>query len=278
MTAAIPAATSRATGEARDRPSRERPTTRGLYLDHGSVVHRLPPEVKIVAMVGYTVAVVVTPREAFWAFGAYLLPILAGAGLARVRLRWLLLRSVIELPFVLLAVSLPLVAGGPRVTWLGLSLSVDGLYGAWNILAKGTLGVYASLLLAATTRVDEIILGLDRLRFPPVLTQIATFMMRYLEVLAGEARRLRIARISRSDDPRFLWQLRGFAAGIGTLFLRSYERGERVYLAMISRGYAGRLPAAWRGEGAATPGQWSAAAAVAVPMAVMATVAVWITP
>ena len=138
------------------------------------------------------------------------------------------------------------------MTWLGLSLSVDGLYGGWNIFAKGTLGVLASLLLAATTRTDEIVLGLDRLRCPPVLTQIATFMLRYLEVLAGEARRMRIARISRGDDPRFLWQLKGFAAGVGALFLRAFERGERVYLAMVSRGYAGRMPAAWRADGAAT--------------------------
>ena len=64
-------------------------------------------------------------------------------------------------------------------------------------------------------------------------------MLRYLDVLVGEARRMRIARISRGDDPRFLWQLRGFAAGIGALFLRAFERGERVYLAMVSRGYAG---------------------------------------
>ena len=90
-----------------------------------------------------------------------------------------------------------------------------------------------------------------------MLTQIATFMLRYLDVLVGEARRMRVARISRGDDPRFLWQLRGFAAGIGALFLRAFERGERVYLAMLSRGYAGRMPAAWHGAGAATAGQWA---------------------
>ena len=115
----------------------------------------------------------------------------------------------------------------------------------------------ASLLLAATTTTRDLIVGLDRLRCPQILTQIATFMLRYLDVLLGEARRMRIARISRGDDPRFLWQVRGFAAGIGALFLRAFERGERVYLAMVSRGYAGRMPAAWREAGAATAGQWA---------------------
>ena len=90
----------------------------------------------------------------------------------------------------------------------------------------------------------DLILGLDRLRCPQVFTQIATFMLRYLDVLADEARRMRIARLSRGYDPRFLWQVKAFAVGVGALFLRAFERGERVYLAMLSRGYTGRLPRA----------------------------------
>ncbi|MFI7026997.1 cobalt ECF transporter T component CbiQ [Micromonospora sp. NPDC049900] len=235
-----------------------------LYRECDSPVHRLPPEVKIAAMVAFTVAVVATPRVALWAFGVYALLVAAVAALARVPAGWLLLRSTIELPFVLFAVALPFLGTGERVDVLGLALSVDGLYGAGNILAKGTLGVWASLLLAATTTTRDLIVGLDRLRCPQILTQIATFMLRYLEVLVGEARRMRIARISRGDDPRFLWQARGFAVGIGALFLRAFERGERVYLAMRSRGYTGRMPVVWSGAGAATPGQWLLAATVPV--------------
>jgi cobalt/nickel transport system permease protein len=245
----------------------------GLYLHRDTPVHRLAPEVKIVAMVLFTIAVVVTPREAFWAFGVYAVMVALVAALARVRGSWLLTRSLIELPFVVLALALPFLAGGERITWLGVSLSVPGLYGGWNILAKGTLGVLASLLLAATTTTRDLVLGLDRLRCPHVLTQIATFMLRYLEVLGDEVRRMRIARISRGDDPRFLWQLKGFAAGIGALFLRAYERGERVYLAMVSRGYTGRMPPAWLEGGAATAPQWAAAATVPVVAAVVATAA-----
>ncbi|MEU7849311.1 cobalt ECF transporter T component CbiQ [Micromonospora parva] len=245
-----------------------------LYRESDSPVHRLPPEVKIVAMVVFTIAVVATPREAFWAFGAYAVLVAVVAGLARVGPRWLLSRALIELPFVLFAVALPFLGSGDRVEVLGLRLSEDGLHGAWNILAKGTLGVLASLLLAATTTTRDLIVGLDRLHCPQVLTQIATFMLRYLDVLVGEARRMRVARISRGDDPRFLWQLRGFAAGIGALFLRAFERGERVYLAMLSRGYTGRMPAVWQGEGAASAGQWLVAATVPVVAASIAATAV----
>jgi cobalt/nickel transport system permease protein len=213
-----------------------------LHLDRSSPVHGLAPEVKIVATVLFTIVVVVTPRTEFLAFAGYAVLLAAVAAVARVPAPWLLKRAVIELPFVLLALALPFAGHGERVDWLGLSLSVDGLYGAWNIAAKGTLGVLASLLLAATTTMRDLILGLDRLRCPPAFTQIATFMLRYLDVLADDARRMRIARLSRGYDPRFLWQVKAFAVGVGSLFLRTYERGERVYLAMVSRGYTGRLP------------------------------------
>jgi cobalt/nickel transport system permease protein len=229
-----------------------------LHLPHDSVVHRLPPEAKIVATLLFTVIVVLTPREHFAAFAGYAVLLALVAGAARVPPGWLGKRATIELPFVLLAVALPFAGHGERVTWLGMSLSVDGLYGAWNIAAKGTLGVLASLLLAATTTMRDMITGLDRLRVPSIFTQIATFMLRYLDILAEDARRMRIARLARGYDPRFLWQVKAFAVSIGALFLRAFERGERVYLAMLSRGYAGRLPRA--AHEPASPRQWLASA------------------
>jgi cobalt/nickel transport system permease protein len=228
--------------------------------------------VKLVATLLFTIVVVATPRTEFAAFGGYALLLAVVAVLARVPMPWLAKRATIELPFVVLAVALPFAGYGERITWLGLSLSVDGLYGAWNIVAKGTLGVVASLLLAATTTMRDLILGLDRLRCPRVFTQIATFMLRYLDILAGDARRMRIARLSRGYDPRFLWQVKAFAVGVGALFLRAYERGERVYLAMVSRGYDGRLP---RPEaGGATTADWARSAVLPTAAAAIALAAV----
>ena len=118
--------------------------SQGLYLDRPSRVHRAPPEVKIAVMVLFTVAVVVTPREAFWAFGAYAELVALAAAAARVPATWLLTRALIELPFVILALALPFLGAGERVTWLGLDLSVDGLYGGWNILAKASASLVRS--------------------------------------------------------------------------------------------------------------------------------------
>ncbi|MGI5130383.1 cobalt ECF transporter T component CbiQ [Pseudonocardia sp. CA-107938] len=239
-----------------------------LHRPGDSPVHRLPPEVKIVAAVVGVCCVVATPREAFGVFAGYLL-LLAGIWLvAAVPFGWMLRRSLIEAPFVVLAVLLPFAGAGPYVEWLGMSLSEPGLLGAWNILAKGTLGVLTSLTLAATTPVRDLLLGLQRLRAPHLVTTIATLMLRYLDVIAGEGHRMRVARISRGHDPRFLWQAGATARGVGTLFVRSYERGERVHLAMLSRGWTGRMPQLT--DQRTTARQWAVGLAPAVLAAALA--------
>ena len=199
-----------------------------LYLPGTSALHRALPQCKIAATLLFVLAVVATPREAFWAFGLYALGLAGVAAVGRVPAAFLARRLVLELPFLLFAVFLPFVGQGERVEVLGVPMAVGGLWGAWNIVAKGTLGVAASAILAATTPVAELLRGLERLRLPKPLVTIAGFMVRYADVIADEVRRMRIARISRGHDPRWIWQARAVAASAGTLFIRSYERGERV--------------------------------------------------
>ena len=164
------------------------------------------------------------------------------ASVAGLRLTYVLKRLVIELPFLAFALFLPIVGRGEQVEVLGLSLSVSGLWAAWNIVVKGTLGVAASIVLASTTTVSELLRGLDRLRLPRVLTGIMSFMIRYGDVIADEMHRMRVARIARGHDPRWIWQVRAVASSAGALFIRSFERGERVHVAMLARGYDGVLP------------------------------------
>jgi cobalt/nickel transport system permease protein len=241
-----------------------------LYRAGTSAVHRLAPQVKIVSALAMVLCVVATPRTELWAFGGYLVVLLAVWTVARIPVRWFAARAVIEVPFVLLAVLLPLVGGGERTSFLGLSVSVQGALAGWNILVKGTLGVLVSLTLAGTTTQRDLLLGLQRLRVPALLITIATLMMRYVEVIVDEARRMRVARICRGHDPRFLWQIGATARGIGTLFIRAYERGERVHIAMLSRGWSGVLPEPPRPAAA-----WVAGMVPAVVCVVTLTVALW---
>jgi cobalt/nickel transport system permease protein len=247
-----------------------------LYLPGTSPLHRAPPQCKLAAGLLLVLAVVATPREAVWAYGVYALGLVGLARVGRVPLPVLARRLVIELPFLLFALFLPLVGQGERVEVAGVPLATEGLWAAWNIVAKGTLGVAVSVILAATTPVPELLRGLERLRLPRAFTSVAGFMVRYADVIAGEVRRMRIARISRGHDPRWIWQARAVAASAGILFIRSYERGERVYLAMVSRGYAGSMPVL--GDLAASRGQWLAALAVPAAAALVAAAAWGVRP
>ncbi len=243
-----------------------------LYRAGASPVHRLAPQVKIVSALAMVLCVVATPRTEYWAFGGYLLVLVAVWMVARIPLRWFAARALIEAPFVILALLLPFVGGGERTEFLGLSVSVAGSLAGWNILVKGTLGVLVSLTLAGTTTQRDLLVGLQRLRVPSLVITIATLMMRYVEVIAGEARRMRIARISRGHDPRFLWQVGATARAVGTLFVRAYERGERVHVAMVSRGWTGVMPSAARP--AAVP-LWILGLLPALVSALTLTVALW---
>ena len=244
------------------------PGRTGLYLPGPSPLHRLAPQCKVAASLLFTLAVVATPREAFWAFGLFAGMLLGVAALARVPLRVIARRLLFDAPFVAFALFLPFVGQGPRVEVVGLPLSVAGLWGAWNILVKGTLGVAASVILAASTPVPELLHGLDRLRVPRAFTAIAGFMVRYADVVTDEMRRMQVARASRGHDARSIAQWRVLATSAGSLFIRSYERGERVHLAMLSRGYAGTMPVLGGRE--APRGQWLAALALPAAATVIA--------
>lgn len=239
-----------------------------LYVHEHSRVHRLAPEVKLAAAFAFVLAVALTPREAVWAFAADALALGAVIGLARLPWRFVLARLLVILPFIGFAFLIPFIASGEPVRVLGMELSRDGLWGAWNIVAKAMLGATVSITLAATTEVPDILTGMTRLRVPPAFTTIAAFMVRYLEVVAGELRRMRIAMTARGYAPRWLWQAKPVAASAGALFVRSYERGERVHAAMLSRGYTGTMPTL--DERVATRSEWLVAACLPLVAAIAA--------
>lgn len=213
-----------------------------VYRHGHSRVHRLPAHVKIVAVLVFATTVVATPRERLWAFAAYAVVVAAAMTAARLPPAHVLPRLAIELPFVAFALALPFVVAGPGIEVFGIGLSRTGLWDAWNVLAKATLGVAASLVLASTTSGRQLLVGVQRLRVPSPLVQILMFMLGYLSVTASEFDRMRTAQISRGFEARRPRHWRILAQSASALFVRSFERGERVHLAMLSRGYTGRLP------------------------------------
>ena len=175
------------------------PHGHALHYHGHSPLHRLPAHVKIVALVGYVLAVVATPSGTYWPYAAHLLALICAVLVSRVPLGHLAKRMVIEAPFVGFALVLPLVATGERVALGPVEVSQSGLEAAAALLAKGTLGVLASLLLAATTEARDIVAGFEKLRMPQPLVEIMSFMLRYTEVVAADLGRMRVARESRAS-------------------------------------------------------------------------------
>ncbi|MEM8904217.1 MAG: cobalt ECF transporter T component CbiQ [Actinomycetota bacterium] len=234
--------------------------TARLYVPGDSPLHRLAPEAKLVAVIAFVIAVAVTPREAVPAFAIDAAIVIVAMAVAGFGPRLVLVRLAVVLPFITFAFLIPFIAGGEQVEVLGVSLSREGLWGTWNIIAKAALGASASLLLAGTTPIPEILSGLGRLRVPPVLVAIVSFMFRYLDVIVDEMRLMRTAMTARGHDPRWLWQAKPIASSAGALFVRSYERGERVHASMLARGFTGTMPQLEQRR--ATGREWAAAAVV----------------
>lgn len=214
----------------------------GAHQPAQTVVHRLPAEVKVAGAVAFVVVVAATPQRAAPVLAAQLIVALGLVALARLELRVVVRRLAVVAPFLVTAALLPLVAGGEQVEVVGIGLSVDGLWSAGAIGAKTLIGVLTSIVVSATTPTPVLVASLGRLRLPPVLVAIASFMVRYLDLLVDEVRRRRTAMVARGWRPRSLRQAAPVAATLGTLFVRSYERGERVHAAMVSRGYTGVMP------------------------------------
>ncbi len=245
-----------------------------LYRHGHTPIHGMAPQVKIAISFGALVAIVSTPREAIWAFAIYGVVIAIVAAVAGVTPGYALRRLSVEVPFLILAAMLPIFGGSPTVEILGVDLSIAGMWDAWNIVAKATLGLLIATILGATTDVTQLLSGLDGLRMPTVVTAIAGFMVRYLDVISGDWTRMRIAMASRGHDPRWFTQIGPYARTVGVVFLRTYERGERIYLAMASRGYAGRMPEATQ---PATPAvQWIVGIGFVGAFWLVATTAWWL--
>ncbi|QBR93852.1 cobalt ECF transporter T component CbiQ [Nocardioides euryhalodurans] len=213
-----------------------------LHFHAHSPLHRAPSHLKVVGLVGFMLVVVATPPQAWPAYAVYAALLLGVVALSTVPPTYLAKRMVVEVPFVVFALLLPFVATGPRTEVLGLTVSEPGLAAAAALLVKATLGVLAALTLAATTEPDDLLRGLQRLRMPDLLVQIMGFMIRYLDVVTAELGRMTTAMRARGCEPRSPRHWPALARAMGSLFIRSYERGERVHLAMLSRGYDGRLP------------------------------------
>ncbi|MFA6147793.1 MAG: cobalt ECF transporter T component CbiQ [bacterium] len=211
-------------------------------LSYGNtVVHRLDPRAKVVATMAFAVVVVSFPRyEVLSLLPFFLFPVLIGA-LADIPAGFIARKVVAVSPFaIFIGMFNPLFDPATVAIAPGVSISA-GWFSFASILVKFALTISAALLLIATTSFPGICRGLRRLGLPALFVSQLLFLYRYLFVLLEEAMRVVRARDMRSFGNRGAG-VRVFVRIVGTLFLRTVERAERIYGAMLARGFRGELP------------------------------------
>lgn len=187
------------------------------------------------------IVVVLTPIQQWQSFVGYFSAVIVVIFFSRLPFWTLAKRATIEFPFLIFALIMPFTAGGKSVAFGPLSLSIEGSIAGLNLIAKATIGVACSMVLAGSTTAHSILAGFVRIKTPSLFVQIAAFMIRYLNVINDQTTRMKIAREARGFEARGVRSWPIFTSTLGALFIRSYERGERVHLAMLSRGYQGTL-------------------------------------
>ena len=201
------------------------------YSNLNSLIHKLDPRTKTIGFLLFIIFVVTTAPTDYYQFLSYSAIILTVVFLSKVPFSYILKRTLVIIPFVLLiAVFVPFV-----------NKDQNGWVIFWNVVIKSTLAVFATIMLSSTTKFHKLLKGFELLKFPKILIMILSFMYRYIFILVDEAQRMERARNSRYFGGEYLRQVKIICNIIGLLFIRAYERGERVYQSMSARGFDGNI-------------------------------------
>lgn len=230
------------------------------YRPGDSPLHRLDPRVKLALAILLVLTAALVPDRRVLAFVFLEILLLVATILSRIGLGTVQRRSAVALPFTLAALTLIFSTPGKPLLTLALpggswTISDAGVLRFLLIVVRSYLSVQGAVLLAATTPFPELLWGARALRIPRALVAIGGFLYRYLFVLADEAQRLMQAREAREMVPQVrppasrsrrvggsvVWRARVTGGMAGSLFIRSYERSERIYAAMLARGYDGEV-------------------------------------
>lgn len=223
------------------------------YHHAHSPLHTLDPRVKVLVTIAFILSNALLPDGAWIAFALAWGFVLMASRASGLGLLFTFKRSFIAFPFALAAITVLFsIPGEPFASfqWMMWHFTITdaGLLRFVSIVVRSWLSVQMAILLVAVTEFPKIIHALRHLRVPAVIAVIISFLYRYLFVLADEVMRLLRAREARSatvagnrSGGSVMWRAKIAGNMAGQLFLRSYERSDRVYNAMLSRGYKGEL-------------------------------------
>jgi cobalt/nickel transport system permease protein len=208
--------------------------------------HRLTPTTRVLCALLFVFATALTPTGRWWTWAIYATGLLTVILLSRVTLTVLLKRVAVEFVFVGVVLVGTLFRDGGEVLWAWgwLQITTEGLAVLGSVMLKAALSLSMLNLLVLTTSIPALLHALATLRVPKLLVAILSSMYRYIAVLVDEFNSMRRAAVSRNLMGGSQWQRLVVGNMIGALFIRTYDRGDRIHQSMLARGYTGLLPMA----------------------------------
>jgi cobalt/nickel transport system permease protein len=225
------------------------------YRPLKSPIHSLDARIKFVLTVAFILTASLTPVAAWPVYILLLAVVLAVEILSGLGISYVLKRAVLALPFAMAALPVIFTIKGQALfdlsigPWM-LTASSEGVARFVSVAFKSWLSVQAAIVLAASTQFPELLQAMRAVGIPRLLVGMFGLTWRYLFVLVDEALRLMRARMARSGQSgeagrkpggSLAWRARMAGGMAGNLFLRAFERSDRIYVAMLSRGYDGEV-------------------------------------
>ena len=220
-----------------------------------SPIHRTDARVKLVLALAFIFTTALVPVGAWPILILLLVIVVSLEVLSGVGVGYILKRALLALPIILAA--FPLIFTIPGMSLFSFSLgaweisaSIAGVERFISIAMKSWISIQMAILLTTTTPFPDILVAMRAVRVPRLLVAIFGLMWRYLFVFADEAVRLLRARAARSGvsdiaglrtGGSLVWRAQTAGGLAGNLFMRSLERSERIYVAMLARGYDGEI-------------------------------------
>jgi cobalt/nickel transport system permease protein len=219
------------------------------YIDEhshiDSALSRLDAKTKIISFFAFIFFIIFTAAGSILSFALYVLLLLTLIALSKIPISYIFKRCLVIVPFILMtAFFLPFWQQGETISLFHIgNFQVNVAAAGWvmfqSVIIKGILSVACLTLLTASTPFPQLLAALENMKFPKLIIMILSFMYRYIFLIEDEAMKMwRAMKSRRVGGSRWL-HLKAMANMIGVLFIRSFERGETVYLAMCSRGFDG---------------------------------------
>ena len=205
-----------------------------------SPIHKINPGIKMLVTLVYIITVISFDRYSFFSLSPYIFYPIVITAIGNIPISLIFKRTLVALPFAFFAGIANLIFdSGTIAVFFGINISF-GFVSFWVLMFRTILCVSAVLILIASTPFSQLTSTLKKLHIPTFLILMFEMIYRYISVLVGEASNMYTAYTLRSTEGKGL-KMNDMGTFIGSLFIRSYDRSERIYSAMKLRGYGSHV-------------------------------------